>query len=145
MFGACTAVLCQGRRLMAEADLWGLAGGKAGFAVEYAITEHWSAGGAVGLGFSHFGTAFSIVLLNLVNVLVWWISFRLGASVNLQLLVVIFMGLWNTFCIYKIVYWNKKYDTNLYHILLKVGEITHVERTGVWGKLRRMLDQMTND
>lgn len=39
---------------MAEADLWGLAGGKAGFAVEYAITEHWSAGGAVGFGFSYF-------------------------------------------------------------------------------------------
>ena len=99
----------------------------------------------IGLGFSHFGTAFSIVLLNLVNVLAWWISFRLGASVNVQLLVVIFMGLWNTFCIYKIVYWSKKYDTKLYHILLKLGEITHVERTGVWGKLRRMLDQMTND
>jgi UDP-N-acetylmuramyl pentapeptide phosphotransferase/UDP-N-acetylglucosamine-1-phosphate transferase len=95
----------------------------------------------IGLGFSHFGTAFSIVLLNLVNVLAWWISFRLGASVNLQLLVVIFMGLWNTFCIYKIVYWNKKYDTKLYHILLKLGEITHVERTGVWGKLRVLLDR----
>ena len=54
MFGACTAALCQGKRLMAEADLWGLAGGKAGFAVEYAITEHWSAGGAVGFGFSRF-------------------------------------------------------------------------------------------
>ena len=54
MFGACTAALCQGRRLMAEADLWGLAGGKAGFAVEYAITEHWSAGRAVGFGFSRF-------------------------------------------------------------------------------------------
>ena len=54
MFGACTAALCQGRRLMAEADLWGLAGGKAGFAVEYAITEHWSAGGTVGVGFSQF-------------------------------------------------------------------------------------------
>ena len=54
IFGACTAALCQGRRLMAEADLWGLSGGMAGFGVEYGISEHWSAGGAVGFGFSHF-------------------------------------------------------------------------------------------
>lgn len=54
MFGASAASLCQGRRLMAEADLWGLAGGIAGFGIEYGISEHWSAGAAVGFGFSHF-------------------------------------------------------------------------------------------
>ncbi len=95
----------------------------------------------IGLGFSHFGTAFSIVLLNLINVFAWWISFRSGASVNLQLIVVICMGLFNTFVIYKIMYWVKKYDTRFYHFLLKVGEFTHVERTGVWGKLRERLDK----
>lgn len=95
----------------------------------------------IGLGFSHFGTAFSIVFLNLVNVLIWWISFKLGASVNLQLIVVIVMGLFNTFVVYKIMYWVKKYDTGLYHFLLKIGERTHVERTGVWGRLRTLLDK----
>lgn len=95
----------------------------------------------IGLGFSHFGTAFSIVFLNLVNVLIWWISFKLGASVNLQLIVVIVMGLFNTFVVYKIMYWVKKYDTGLYHFLLKIGELTHVERTGVWGRLRTLLDK----
>ena len=96
----------------------------------------------IGLGFSHFGTSFSIVFLNLVNVLIWWISFKLGASVNLQLIVVIVMGLFNTFVVYKIMYWVKKYDTGLYHFLLKIGELTHVERTGVWGKMRTWLDKM---
>jgi len=95
----------------------------------------------IGLGFSHFGTSFSIVFLNLVNVLIWWISFKLGASVNLQLIVVIVMGLFNTFVVYKIMYWVKKYDTGLYHFLLKIGELTHVERTGVWGRLRTLLDK----
>lgn len=95
----------------------------------------------IGLGFSHFGTSFSIVFLNLVNVLIWWISFKLGASVNLQLIVVIVMGLFNTFVVYKIMYWVKKYDTGLYHFLLKIGERTHVERTGVWGRLRTLLDK----
>lgn len=95
----------------------------------------------IGLGFSHFGTAFSIILLNLINVFIWWISFRMGASVNLQLIVVVFMGLFNTFVVYKIMYWVKKYDTGLYHFLLKIGELTHVERTGVWGRLRTLLDK----
>lgn len=99
----------------------------------------------IGLGFSHFGTSFSIVFLNLVNVLIWWISFKLGASVNLQLIVVIVMGLFNTFVVYKIMYWVKKYDTGLYHFLLKIGELTHVERTGVWGKMRTWLDKMANE
>lgn len=99
----------------------------------------------IGLGFSHFGTSFSIVFLNLVNVLIWWISFKLGASVNLQLIVVIVMGLFNTFVVYKIMYWVKKYDTGLYHFLLKIGELTHVERTGIWGKMRTWLDKMANE
>lgn len=54
MFCACTVALCQGKRLMAEVDLCGLAGGKAGLGVEYGISGHWSAGGAVEFGFSHF-------------------------------------------------------------------------------------------
>lgn len=99
----------------------------------------------IGLGFSHFGTSFSIVFLNLVNVLIWWISFKLGASVNLQLIIVIVMGLFNTFVVYKIMYWGKKYDTGLYHFLLKIGELTHVERTGIWGKMRTWLDKMANE
>lgn len=98
----------------------------------------------IGLGFSHFGTAFSIILLNLINVFIWWISFRMGASVNLQLIVVVFMGLFNTFMIYKIVYWAKKYDTKMYRTLLKIGELTHVERSGIWGKLRTGLDRIAS-
>lgn len=54
MLSACTAALCQGKGIMAEADLCGLASGKAIFGIEYGISEHWSAGGTVELGFSHF-------------------------------------------------------------------------------------------
>ena len=54
MLSACTAVFCQGKKFMAEADLCGLAGGKAGFGIEYGISRHWSAGGAIEFGFAHF-------------------------------------------------------------------------------------------
>ena len=54
MFSACTAAFCQEKRLMAGADLSGLAGGKAGLGIEYRISSHWSVGGTVELGFSYF-------------------------------------------------------------------------------------------
>ena len=54
MLSAYTAAFCQEKRLMAETDLCGLARGRAGFGIEYGISRHWSAGGAIELGFSHF-------------------------------------------------------------------------------------------
>lgn len=54
MLSACTAAFSQGKRLMAEADLCGIAGGKAGFGVEYGLSEHWSAGGTIDIGFTYF-------------------------------------------------------------------------------------------
>lgn len=54
IFSACVATFCQGKRLMAEFDLCGLAGGKTGLGLEYGISEHWSAGGTIGFGFSYF-------------------------------------------------------------------------------------------
>lgn len=54
MLGASATALCQGNKLMAETDLCGFAGGKVGLGLEYGISEHWSAGGTVGVGFSQF-------------------------------------------------------------------------------------------
>lgn len=54
MTAACTAAFCQGKRFMAEMDISGLAGGKAGLCLEYGITGHWSAGGRMVVGFGQF-------------------------------------------------------------------------------------------
>lgn len=54
IFGARTGALCQEKRLLTEADLCGLASGKATLGVEYGISEHWSAGGLFEFGFAHF-------------------------------------------------------------------------------------------
>lgn len=54
MFSACGAAFCQGKRFMAETDMYGLAGGKAGLGFEFGISRHWSAGGTAWFGFSHF-------------------------------------------------------------------------------------------
>lgn len=59
IYSACMAAFCQDRRVMAEADICGLASGKAGFGVECAISGHWSAGGAVEIGFGQFIKAVS--------------------------------------------------------------------------------------
>ena len=51
MTAACAAAFCQSKRFMAEVDVSGIAGGKAGLCFEYEITGHWSAGGRVSVGF----------------------------------------------------------------------------------------------
>ena len=54
ILGACMAAFCQSKRFMAEVDVSGFAGGKAGLCIEYGITGHWSAGGRVAFGFGRF-------------------------------------------------------------------------------------------
>lgn len=44
-------------------------------------------------GFSHVGTSLSIIFMNLIVVLAWWISWKLGASVTWQFHIVVIFGL----------------------------------------------------
>lgn len=43
-------------------------------------------------GFSHVGTSVTIMLMNLVVVLIWWISWKLGATVTWQFYIVVIIG-----------------------------------------------------
>ena len=52
------------------------------------------------MGFTHVATSLSILLMDLVIVAVWFLSWKLGASVDMQLYVVIAMGLLVCFAFY---------------------------------------------
>ena len=51
----------------------------------------------IDLGFSHIGTTISIISINLLVVALWFVSYKLGASIDLQLYIVIALGLLITF------------------------------------------------
>lgn len=98
----------------------------------------------VDLGFSHFGTSVSVICLNLLVVLAWWISFKAGASVDILFLVVAAAGIMNTFVLYRFVVMLRRRGGKLYGMLLSVGRMSHMENTGIWQRFRDMLDKRFN-
>ena len=96
----------------------------------------------IDLGFSHVGTTFSIILLNLTVVAVWWASVSMGCSLDVQLYVVILFGSLFTIFLYPAVAAAKRRNAALYRALTAVGRMTHFERKGFFLLLRKAMDRM---
>ena len=82
----------------------------------------------IDLGFSHVGTTFSIILLNLTVVAVWWASVSMGCSLDVQLYVVILFGSLFTIFLYPAVAAAKRRNAPLDRALTAAGRMTHFER-----------------
>lgn len=93
------------------------------------------------LGFSHIGTTFSILSMNTIVVAVWYLSYKLGASIDLQLYIVIALGLLVTFGVYNFIYHHIRKDTRTLIRLKLIGRSTHIERKGIWAVLQKWLDR----
>jgi hypothetical protein len=94
----------------------------------------------ISLGFSHLGTTLSVISLNLLTILAWLIAYLLGAPVDVQLYVVIVVGLMVTFGFYKLAYIAGRRGWKLYSRLQSIGRRTHMENTCIWRKFRDLLD-----
>lgn len=94
----------------------------------------------IDMGFSHIGTTCSILLLNILGIFVWYITYRFGASVDVQLYVVVAMALLSTFGVYGFMRFCQHHDSVAWHIMCRVGKITHVERKGFFLWLQRFMD-----
>lgn len=95
----------------------------------------------IDLGFSHIGTTFSILSLNTLVVISWYIAYRLGASIDAQLYLVIVLSLLITFGFYWFVQRQIRNNTRILGALKSVGHATHFERTGIWAIVQRRLDR----
>lgn len=94
----------------------------------------------ISLGFSHLGTTLSVIFLNILVILAWLIGYLIGASVDVQLYVVIVFGLMVTFGFYKLAYIAGRRGWKLYSLLQSLGRKTHMENTCIWRKFRDFLD-----
>lgn len=99
----------------------------------------------ISLGFSHLGTTLSVITLNLLVLLAWLIAYLLGVSVDVQLYVVIVIGLMVTFGFYKLAYIAGRRDWKLYSLLQSLGRKTHMENSCIWLKFRDILDARFNN
>jgi len=93
------------------------------------------------VGFSHIGTTIGILTLNCLVVLGWYISYKCGANIDVQLYVVIGLSLLVTVGLYYGMHYCEKRNWWPYRLMQKIGGMTHVERKGVYLWLRRLMDR----
>jgi len=102
------------------------------------------------MGFSHLGAAMSILLINLSVVLIWFIAWETGLSIETQTYIVVFLGLAVTFGFYKLMkiqQFGGKLDedgkpqgTALWHFFCKMGEKSHIEKGSIWRFICKLVD-----
>ena len=96
----------------------------------------------IDLGFSHIGTTVSILSLNFLIVTVWFISYKLGISIDVQLYIVVGMSLLFTFGFYGFAKHQLKRDTNCLKTLQRIAKALQMEKKGVWCTIQRIIDKL---
>ena len=92
------------------------------------------------LGYSHFGTTVSELLLNILVVLAWYATYKMGASIDVQFYVVMGVGVALTAGFYKLVRINQKHNTALFRLLQRIGKFSHFEENKSWLSLQKIVD-----
>jgi len=95
----------------------------------------------IDMGFSHAATSTTIILLQLIFILIWYVCYRLGMSINGQCYIVIILGL-STWLFYYIMRHQQKKNTNLWHKCCALGKRTHLESQGIWLHIQNILDKI---
>ena len=100
--------------------------------------------------FSHIGTSFSILMMQCFIILVWGLCWLAGVSVDVQLYVVLVLGIGVTFVFYRFMKIQQQggpkdedgipEGTLLWKGMCKLGEKTHFEKGTVWKFLERLVD-----
>ncbi len=92
------------------------------------------------LGYSHFGTTVSELLLNILVVLAWYATYKMGASIDVQFYVVMGVGIALTAGFYKLVRVSQKRNTALFRLLKRIGKFSHFEENKGWLSLQKIVD-----
>ena len=96
------------------------------------------------LGFSHIGTTISIITANLLVVLSWFVAYCCGLSVDVQLYIVIALGIGVTFIFYPFTKAQMRKETAYYRFFHRLGEASQIKRTGFWLFLQKWVDKIAN-
>lgn len=97
----------------------------------------------IDMGFSHSGTTMAILSMNITTVLIWFLSWKLGASINLQTYIVVALCILNTFVFYKFMKVQAARDSRIYRFMCSLGSLTHIGNTRFWKFMRDTVDRMS--
>lgn len=93
------------------------------------------------IGFSHIGTTVSILSLNFLVIVAWFVAYKLGASVDVQLYVVLSLSVLITFVFYKFTEKRLKSNSKWLKFLQSIGHLLQIEKKGFWQYLQKFIDR----
>ena len=93
------------------------------------------------LGFSHVGTTVSILSLNFMVVAAWYLSYRLGASVDVQLYIVLALSILITFAFYRFASTQIRNNGKCLKHLKAIAKKMHFEKKGFWLNVQKYIDK----
>ncbi len=96
----------------------------------------------IDLGFSHIGTTITILSMNLFIVLAWFVSYKMGASIDLQLYIVVGLGILFTFVFYGYAKRMLERGSKALNTFKKVAKALHIEKKGIWYTIQRIIDKL---
>lgn len=96
----------------------------------------------IDLGFSHIGTTVSILSLNFLIVVAWFVSYKLGITIDMQLYIVVGLSLLFTFGLYGFAKRQLKNNSNGLRIFKKIAKAMQFEKKGIWCTIQRIIDKL---
>ncbi len=96
----------------------------------------------IDLGFSHIGTTVSILSLNFLIVVAWFASYKLGASIDVQLYIVVALSILTTFVLYLYAKRLIAKESKRLNRFKKIAKALHIEKKGIWHTLQRIMDKL---
>lgn len=95
----------------------------------------------IALGVSHSITALTEIVLGLLVVLIWFISYQLGVSIDNQLYVVLITDLILVVGVYNFLHWHEKNHTRFFHAFKHFSISTHLGHRHWWLAFQAFLDR----
>lgn len=102
------------------------------------------------IGFSHLGTSFCILLINMMIVAAWLLTWKLGGSVDTQFLVVVLLSILVTFGFYRFMKVQEMggpvdedgfpQGTIIWRFFSTLGVKTHMEDNKFWTFISKFMD-----
>lgn len=94
----------------------------------------------IDLGFSHIGATIIILLANCLVVVAQLAAWKCGASMEVQLYIVIATGLLVTTVFYIYMRIQMMHNTQLYKTALQLGKMSHIENSKFWNFMKKVAD-----
>ena len=96
----------------------------------------------IDLGFSHVGTTVSILSLNFLIVASWFLSYKLGASVEVQLYIVLALSIMVTFVFYNFAKRQIAKQGKALVFFKKIAKSMQFEKKGIWEFAQKTIDKL---